>query len=158
METVLFENGSEQVVNYHNGRTYVNGAGYQFEVISLVDNNFMTTGEVRKETEEFLTDYFTKQELDDDEKEIFLNEIIQKHIHERDDDWLKEQFEDYEDWEMQDNYYNDVSLSEIVNTIYDVFAYINTRAKIEVKTNEYLGRYGSSMLAKVDDMYYLFFE
>ena len=98
-----------------------------------------------------------KIEMDYSEKDLFINELIKQYVYERDVEWLKEQIEDYEQWEIEEQYYNNVSLSEIVSFMYDIFAYDNTREEIERKMNEFLGYYSNNILTKIDGMYYLFY-
>lgn len=41
MKKVLFENGSEQVVDYGKDGIYVDGAGYHFKVFGIDNNDFL---------------------------------------------------------------------------------------------------------------------
>lgn len=152
---VLFSSGSEEVVSYDSGYIYVEGAGYQFKVMSLVDNDVMTSGAVRTETMSFLLDYYTINQLDCSEREEWLNLSMRRMVYLRDEEWLTETIEDEED----DNFYYDYNLSAITDFLWDVFSDCNTRAEVDVKLNEVLGHYSGSMVAYVEGLgYYLFFE
>lgn len=155
MKKTLFENGSEKVVMDKNERLLVTGAGYEFRVFGLEGNDFMTTGGVRKETKEFLSDYMTKT-LSEDKKESFITEILKSYVVDRDEEWFEEIKEDYEDWEIADLYYHDMDLSSIIEYLYDIFCYDNTRAAIDFKARALLGWYADSVIAKIDDSGYYF--
>lgn len=104
--------------------------------------------------------YYT-QELDDEEKIEFINEKIESYVWENDKEWLNDELGESENeyGEPEENdYYSDINLSEIVNTIYDMFANANTKYEIEKVLEENLGHYSNSILTKVDGMYYLIFE
>lgn len=155
---VLYTSGSEEVVSYDDGYIYVEGAGYQFKVNSLVDNNVMTSGAVRAETMSFLLDYYTINQLDYSDREEWLNLSMKRMVYIRDEEWLTETIEDEGDFE-DDSYYNDSSLSSITDLLWDVFTDCKTRAEVDVKLNEILGYYSGSMVAFIEGYgYYIFFE
>ena len=114
-----------------------------------------------------LKPYYT-YELDEWQKEDYINRRIRKYVYYRDSDWLdetlKEAMEDHECETKEElyevfNFYNDVNLSEIACYLWDVFYYSATMYQIDNTLESILGHYGDAMIAKIDDEgYYLFFH
>ena len=114
-----------------------------------------------------LEPYYTL-ELDDDQKEEYIDRLIEKYVYPRDSEWLDETFKDameLYDCETEEelhevfDYYVDVNLSEIVNYLWDVFYEDNTMYQLDGLLEGILGYYGDAMIAKIEDEgYYLFFN
>ena len=114
---------------------------------------------LRNKLNEWLSkkDYYSL-ELDQWQKEEYLNSKINLHVHKRDQEDLKEYLNDMEQWEIEDQVYISESLNDVTELLFDVFYYSKTRADVDLKLSEILGYYSTNFLCEVDGVYYLFFE